>query len=198
MLRAEGLSFRYPDAPLPLFRDLDVACAPGDVVGIAGPSGAGKSTLARLLAGYLRPTAGHVLFADVPLPAEGPCPVQLVHQLPELAVDPRWKAARIVANGAPPASDLLEAMGIQPSWLDRFPRELSGGELQRLALARAIVPSPRILVCDEITAQLDPLTQADIWTALRRLMASHRLGLVVISHDQSLLDALCTRRLELA
>ena len=79
------------------------------------------------------------------------------------------------------------------SWLTRFPHELSGGELQRLNLVRALAPTTEYLLCDEITAQLDPLTQQDIWQALCKEVKEKQLGLLVISHDTYLLDALTDR-----
>ena len=87
----------------------------------------------------------------------------------------------------------MELLGIAPAWLDRHPHEISGGELQRLCLARALGPATRYLVCDEMTSMLDALTQARIWEAVLELARTRDLGLLVISHDAALLERVCTR-----
>ena len=88
---------------------------------------------------------------------------------------------------------LLDALHIQPGWLTRYPAELSGGELQRFCLARALGPSTRFLLCDEISAMLDLVTQAQIWSFLIREAERRDLGLLIVSHSDSLLEQVCTR-----
>ena len=88
---------------------------------------------------------------------------------------------------------LLEALHIQPQWLRRYPQELSGGELQRFCIARALGPRTRYLLCDEITAMLDPITQAQIWGFLLREAERRNLGLLIVSHSAPLLERVCTR-----
>jgi peptide/nickel transport system ATP-binding protein len=197
VLEARNVSFGHPGAD-PILRNVSLAIEPGEVLGLDGPSGVGKSTLGRLLAGLLEPEAGAVRLDGKALPRAGFCPVQMLFQSPELAVNSRWTAGRILREAFEPDPSLLDAFGIRPAWLERFPHELSGGELQRIATVRALAPPLRFLVADEITASLDPLTQAEIWRALLALAAERRLGLLVIGHDAPLLARVATRRVRLA
>ena len=196
MLVASGLHHAFGRQRV--LAGVDLSLAAGEVVGLWGPSGVGKSTLARILAGDLTPNQGGVTFNGRPLPATPPRPVLHVPQAPELAVDPRWRVARILANAGPPDEAVLAALEIRPSWLGRLPGELSGGELARVSLARFLLPSTRVLICDEITAQLDALAAQALWRALVPLAHARGLALLIISHDAALRRALCSREVELS
>lgn len=197
MLIGEQLAFRYGPKHPWIMRDFDVAIASGEIVGLMGPSGFGKTTLGRLLAGYLMPIQGKVTVNHQPLPLQGYSPVQLIFQNPELAVNPRWRVRQILQEGHLPTPDLLDALGIHKNWLDRYPHELSGGELQRIAVARVLNPATRYLIADEMTAMLDANTQALIWHAVLNYTHAHAIGLLVISHEFALLKRLCNRILDL-
>lgn len=198
MLKGEGLWFRY-GASLPwVVENKSLSVRPGKVLGLMAPSGYGKTTLGKLLAGYLSPTRGRVTVDGRPLPRQGYCPVQLVFQNPELAVNPHWRISQILPEGHPPSPMHLEALGIHPSWFNRYPHELSGGELQRVAIARILNPATHYLIADEMTAMLDANTQALIWQVILAFIRRQQVGLVVISHDQPLLKRLCDPILMLA
>lgn len=192
LLSARGLGFRYDAGPW-LFRTLDLTVEAGEVVGLAGPSGVGKTTLAKILAGYEKALEGTVELQGEPLPAQGYCPVQLVMQHPEKAVNPRWRLRAILNEGWQPDPDLLSSLGIRREWMDRWPNELSGGELQRVCVARALGPQTKVLIADEMTAMLDAIAQAQIWKAVLRHAKERRLGLLVVSHEQRLIQRLCDR-----
>lgn len=188
MLRADEVSFRYdPHGPWVL-ESVTFAAEPGQVTALRGPSGRGKTTLARLLAGYLTPGHGRITLESAPLPEGGRSPVQLVLQHPEHALDPRWRLGRSLTEAGPADPQLLEDLSIDPAWLSRYPNELSGGELQRLALARALVARPRVLIADEISVMLDAITQAQLWHTLLRHVREDGLTVVAISHDTELLS----------
>lgn len=198
MLKGEHLCFRYGAQQRWIFQNVDLAIAPGETVGLMAPSGFGKTTLAKLLAGYLSPTQGSVSLDGRPLPLRGYCPVQLVFQTPELAINPRWRIEKILSEGQFPTATLLEALGIQSGWLSRYPHELSGGELQRIAVARVLNAQTRYLIADEMTAMLDANTQALIWQTVLHYTRTHQLGLLVISHEINLVKRLCDRIHELS
>lgn len=196
-LTAETLTFRYPGRETVL-ENVSLTVSPGERVGLSGPSGRGKTTLCKLLAGYERPVQGRVLADGEPLASfSGPCPVQLIWQHPESAVDPLLPLAESLAEGGAPEARIVDALHIQPAWGKRYPAELSAGELQRFCIARALKPGVRYLLCDEITAMLDPITQAQIWRFLLEEAQRRPLGLLIVSHDAALLDALCTRAVSL-
>ncbi len=196
MLEAKKIAFRYAaDGPW-LFKGLDFTIEPGEVVGLPGPSGRGKSTLAKTLAGYLKPHQGSIRRDGHPLKQKAFNPVQLLFQHPELAVNPRWEIKKLLAEAAAPSSDLLSELSIDESWMERYPHELSGGELQRVCLCRALHPQTRYLLCDEMTSMLDALTQAIIWKAVLNIAEKKNLGLLVISHDGALISSLCGRTLD--
>ena len=193
MLEARDLSFRYsPQAPW-LFRDFSLTVAPGEIVGLQGASGLGKSTLARIIGGYLEPAAGTIRVDGRPVLPNGFSKVQLLFQHPELAVDPRWKVRDVICEGYQPSAEQMTAFDIEAQWLDRYPCELSGGQLSRVCLVRALGPETAYLVADEITTMLDALTQARIWKSLLRYSEEHQIGMLVISHDSALLKRLCSR-----
>ncbi|WP_088889944.1 ABC transporter ATP-binding protein [Leptolyngbya ohadii] len=197
MLSGEQLSFRYSKQHPWIVRNFDLTIAPGEVVGLMGPSGFGKTTIAKLLSGYLVPTQGAVRIDDRPLPQRGYAPVQLIFQNPELAVNPRWKIRKILEEGQFPATDLQRTLGIHQNWLDRYPHELSGGELQRIAVARVLNRATRYLIADEMTAMLDANTQALIWQAVLRYAQTHNVGVLVVSHELPLMKRLCKRIVDL-
>lgn len=198
MLKGNGLWFRYGDRLPWVVQDQSLAVAPGEVLGIMAPSGYGKTTLGKLLAGYLSPSRGNVTVDGRSLPTKGYCPVQLIFQNPELSVNPRWRIEQILQESYAPDPRQLEALGIHPGWLSRYPHELSGGELQRVAIARLLNPATQYLIADEITAMLDANTQALIWQVMLAFVKQQQVGLVVISHDVPLLQRLCDRILALA
>lgn len=197
MLEGNNLSFRYGNRHNWLFRDLNIHVAPGERVGLPGPSGRGKSTLAKVLAGYLAPSSGTVTVDGKRHTRGGFNPVQILFQHPELAVNPRWSIRDILCEAGPPPADLLHELRIDDSWMKRYPHELSGGELQRVCLARALDPRTRYLLCDEMTSMLDALTQASIWKTVLEVAEARQLGLLVISHDPTLLDRICPRSVDM-
>ena len=188
-LTVKDLTFAYPGAE-PLYRSVHLRVEAGSVVGLTGPSGTGKSTLGALVAGDLRPRSGEVVDGH-PLPHRGFRPVQLIHQHPEHAVNPRWRMRSVLHESHRPSPETLERVGIRGEWLDRFPEELSGGELQRFCIARALHPGTRYIVADEMTTMFDAVTQARIWRTLIGIVRDRGLGLLVISHEQALLDRVC-------
>jgi peptide/nickel transport system ATP-binding protein len=163
------------------------------VVGLLGPSGRGKSTLAKILAGYLRPAKGQLSIDGKAIPGKGYHPVQLIFQHPEKAVNPRWKMSRTITEGYKPDMELMKILDIQENWLNRYPNELSGGELQRFCVLRALSDKTRFLICDEITTMLDALTQARIWNFLLRYARERQIGVLLITHSWVLADKTCTR-----
>jgi ABC-type dipeptide/oligopeptide/nickel transport system ATPase subunit len=197
MLEARDLAFRYgPRQPL-IVSGFDIAVQPSEVVGLSGPSGRGKSTIGRLLARHLRPTAGKVTVGGSLLPEQGFNPVQFLSQSPVFAVNPRWTIGRIVSEAWTPDAETIALLGVRTAWFDRYPHELSGGEMQRVTILRALAPSVRYLVADEITSMLDPIAQAEIWKALLDIVEKRSIGILAISHDANLLGRIASRALVL-
>lgn len=130
-----------------------------------------------------------------------PCAVQLIGQHPERALDPRMRMCNALAEAGitcPDENALVQDLGIRAEWLARFPHELSGGELQRFCIARALAVRPRYLVADEITTMLDAVTQARIWDFLLSYTKAHDMGLVFVSHSPALTARIATRVVDLA
>ena len=197
MLEARGITYAYPGGARPLYQGFDLAVAPDERVALCAPSGFGKTTLCRLLAGYERSQAGEILVDDAPLPRRGACPVQMIWQHPEAAVDPRMRMGATLAEAGEVPLRLLDDLGIKKRWLSRYPHELSGGELQRFCIARALAANPRYLVADEVSTMLDAVTQAQIWRFLVDETARRGIGVVFVSHSPALTERVATRAVRL-
>ena len=192
IIKVQDVSFRYQNGPW-ILKNVSLTIEAGERVALVGPSGYGKSTLAKIIAGYLTPAAGEVLWEGKPLPQQGYCPIQLVYQHPEKALNPRWKMKASLEEAGMPGVKVLKQMGIQEKWLNRWPNELSGGELQRFCLVRALGAKTRFLIADEMTTMLDPLNQAHIWRFLLQHAAEHKMGLMLITHNMYLAEQVATR-----
>ena len=195
-LEARGVSFAYPGGRQ-LFGHLDLRIEPGERVALVAPSGFGKTTLCRILAGYLEPFEGDVLVDGTPLPRRGVRPVQLIGQHPEAMVDPRIRMRAIVEEAGSVGDEIVEGLGLREAWMHRHPHELSGGELQRFCIARALAANPRYLICDETTAMFDAVAQEEIWRFLIGYTRRHDIGLVLVSHSPSLVKRVATCRIKL-
>ena len=195
ILEARDVTFYYRGRRhTPVLENFSISVSSGERVGLKAPSGRGKTTLCRLLAGYEKPAKGQVLLDGRPVREyRGVCPVQMVWQHPETVVDPLLTLGKTLNEAGAVEQRLLDALHIEPGWLTRYPSELSGGELQRFCLARALNPEVRFLLCDEISAMLDPVTQAQIWKFLLEEAQRRGLGMLVVSHDEALLEKVCTR-----
>jgi ABC-type glutathione transport system ATPase component len=203
-LAAHGLSFRYGRGRL-LFQDLDIHVPVGGVLGLTGPSGCGKSTLGNILLGLTPPTAGEVSWAGAD-PYRDPKArrrlrgrYQKLHQDPAASFLPHRKIGQHFDDLADLTPDhdakaalpsLLERLKLPPALLTRYPGEVSGGEAQRLALARLLLMEPALIVVDEPTSRLDPLVQRQTMDLLREIVEERALSLILISHDLPLVRAI--------
>lgn len=190
--------------------DIDVVLPGGAALAIAGASGAGKTTLARVIAGLHREATGSLELRGASIPIgpgrrthNGRNGIQLVTQNPRSALNPRRTVAQTLGRplrrigGVPKRqmaqriTDLLDSVELASDLATRYPHELSGGQRQRVALARALAAEPAVLVCDEITSALDHNTAVSIMTLLDRIRAEHDTGLLVITHDMTLVTGHC-------
>ena len=206
----EGLFFRRGRCVL---RDVTLEIDEGRTVGLFGPSGSGKTTLARILAGLEQPSSGAVIFNGRDLRIlRGQeftlfrRSVQMVFQDPESSLNPMKTVERSLREvlgllKVPPdeqgeiLKDALEGVGLSEEVLCRFPRQLSGGQNQRIALARALLLDPRILILDEPTASLDVSVQAQILNLLKDIQRRMGIGYLYISHHPAVMrfmsDSVC-------
>lgn len=194
-LELKNCFFKYKGKSDYLIKDFSLSVKKGEVVGLIGPSGYGKSTIAKILAGQIECEKGQVLLDGKNLPKKSYCPVQMIYQHPELAVNPKWKMQRTLEEVGEVDHDLCRKLGIKDIFLDRWPQELSGGELQRFNVYRALRSETRYLIADEISTMLDVITQAQIWNVILDYAKAHDLGLLVITHNKNLAEAVCTRKI---
>jgi nickel transport system ATP-binding protein len=218
LLAAEGIGMAYRSSSFAggparcVLRDVDLAIREGESVGLLGESGSGKSTLARLLLGLEAPGAGRVLFRGHPLPPPSSpacrefrrC-VQAVFQDPPGAVNPRHTVGRIVAEplrhltGLDRAgrtarvAELLGLVGLAPEDAAKLPGEMSGGQLQRVCIARALAPDPGLVILDEAVSNLDLVLQVRILDLLADLRRRLGTAYLLITHDPRLVRRFCDR-----
>lgn len=192
VLEVKNVSFRYGNGPW-ILKDVSMEVEQGERVVILGPSGYGKSTLAKIIAGYLNPLSGKVLWNNHDLPQNCFCPIQLIYQHPEKALNPRWKMKKSLFEAGEPSEEVLSQVGIKEKWYDRWPNELSGGELQRFCVARVLKPETRLLIADEMTTMLDALNQAHIWNFILEYAEKHGMSIIAITHNKFLAEKIATR-----
>ena len=198
ILEAKQISFRYKSGERQILNRAGLRLESGERLGLTAPSGFGKTTLCKILSGYESPDEGEVLLDGKPLTEyHGYCPVQMIWQHPEQAVNPRLRMRTVLEEGDHIEPYLVEGLGIEEEWMNRFPAELSGGEVQRVGIARAVGQKTRFLLADEISTMLDLITQSQIWNFLIEEVKRREIGLVVVSHSQELLDLVCTRQQKL-
>jgi ABC-type glutathione transport system ATPase component len=191
--------------------DLDVN--EGETLAIVGESGSGKSTLARILLGLIRPTSGTVAYFGRPVDGFAAADwatfrkaVQPVFQDPASSLNPRMRVDTTLSNVLrrhklatratleAEITELLASVGLDAAQFhDRYPHQLSGGQQQRIAIARAMAVRPRLIIADEPLSSLDMSVQAQILDLLVSLKAGRNLGLVLISHDLNVVDAISDR-----
>ena len=198
ILEARNISFRYGEKSREILKDFSLKAESTERVGLVAPSGFGKTTLCKILSGYEKPDSGQVLLDGKPLDFYGSyCPVQLIWQHPERAINPRLRMKAVLEEGDNVSSDLIKRLGIEADWMNRFPAELSGGEMQRFCIARALGQRTQFLLADEISTMLDLITQSQIWHFLMDETEKRRIGMIVVSHSPELLEKVCTRVVDL-
>lgn len=198
ILEAKHISFRYGTDSRQILDDFSLKLTQEERVGLIAPSGFGKTTFCKIVAGYEKPDKGEVLLDGRPLSAyKGYCPVQMIWQHPEQVVNPRLRMKEVLAEGDHLEQRIVEGLGIEPDWLNRYPAELSGGELQRFCIARALGERTQFILADEISTMLDLITQSQIWQFLLEETRRREIGLLVVSHSRPLINRICTRKVEM-
>lgn len=179
----------------------------GKILGLVGKSGCGKSTLGRTVLRLLEPTAGKVFFDEQDISIlRGRAlknlgtKMQIIFQNPESSFNPKMKIYDAIAEPLRlhklckkdeeqrRVQELIEVVSISEELLFRYPGELSGGQLQRVAIARVLSMNPEFIVADEPTSMLDPLVQAQILTILKKLQTEYRISFLFISHDTQVIE----------
>ncbi|WP_318211562.1 MULTISPECIES: oligopeptide/dipeptide ABC transporter ATP-binding protein [unclassified Streptomyces] len=216
LLRVRDLTVTFPgrrrgSAPVRAVDGIGFDVAAGETLGLVGESGCGKSTTGRTIVRLLEPTAGSVSYegkdishlsqrALKPLRRD----LQMVFQDPHSSLNPRQTVARIIsdpllvqggsaAGARKRAVELMELVGLIPEHIDRYPHEFSGGQAQRIGIARALATNPRLVVADEPVSALDVSVQAQIVNLMERLQRELGLAYLFIAHDLSVVKRVCDR-----
>ena len=198
ILEAKNISFQYGRDTKQILENFSLRIESHERVGIVAPSGFGKTTFCKILSGYEKPDAGEVLLDGKPLDSYGRyCPVQMIWQHPEQVVNPRLRMREVLKQGDEIEDYIVEGLGIEEDWTNRFPAEISGGEMQRFCIARALGKRTRFLLADEISTMLDLITQSQIWSFLVGEVERREIGLLAVSHSMPLLESICTRIIDL-
>lgn len=212
ILAADAVGFRYGKAE-PVLHDVSLALAPGESVGLVGESGAGKTTLLKLLLGLESPTSGVIRFGDTELRRRDRAAMRLfrravqpVYQDPFASLDPRMTVGATIAEpmrslGLPGGraqhaarvAELLAAVDLPSDAATRYPDAFSGGQRQRIAIARALAPEPRVLLADEPVSALDTSVRMHVIELFQQLARERGIGMVLVSHDLTIVSALCSR-----
>ena len=194
-----------------VLQDVSMTIPDGSIIGISGASGIGKSTLAKILCGVTAPDAGEVFLDGQLLVSEKEAydrkrglAIQMVYQQPYASLDPAQKIGaglrelisyhRLAENkraAEAMIADVLAQMQLPGKILAHLPRQISGGEAQRVALARCLLLSPKLLILDETTSMLDVSTQANLLALVKAQMVSGGGSVLFISHDRALTDHYC-------
>ena len=208
LLKVENITAAYKNGPAVLHKvSFDVHR--GRTVAVVGESGSGKTTVARVITGFLPQREGMVYFDGMEM-----SPLlkhrdkdrlrkwQMIFQMPDVAVNPRHKVKEIIGR---PISfyygsgkkevhqrvrELLDMIELGPAYLDRYPSELSGGEKQRVCIARALAAKPELIICDEVTSALDQLVAEEILKLLQRLQDELNMSYLFITHDLATVKAI--------
>ena len=190
-LTGRNISFKYSSGSRQILKDVDITIDNKKILGLFGDSGSGKSSLCKILAGHIKRYEGEVRLDGNEIPKNGFNPVQLIYQHPEKVMNPKWKMHEVLEESWNVPDSLLEDFGIQKSWLNRWPAELSGGELQRFSVLRSLNPNTKFLIADEMTTMLDAITQVQIFESVLKIVKERNMGLLVVSHDRDLMDIIC-------
>lgn len=208
ILEIENVSASYTGKDLVL-QDIDLKIRRGRTVALVGESGSGKSTLARAITGLLPPIKGRVIYDGKDLPPalknrqkDSLRVMQMIYQMPDTALNPRQRVSKIIGRplhfyygvggkeGEKRVLELLDMIELTPKYKDRFPPELSGGEKQRVCIARALAAKPDLIICDEVTSALDQLVAEEILKLLRKLQDELQVSYLFITHDLATVKAI--------
>lgn len=195
-----------------MLEDVSLAIDPGETLGLCGKSGSGKTTVGRCIVGLERPDRGEILFDGVTLlPRDkrnsslANTGVQMIFQHPETSLDPRMKGMDSIIEPLQihnkctteeihdKSWELADMVGLSMEHLHRYPSQLSGGEIQRIVLARILSIGPQLIVADEPTSMLDVSVQAQVLRLMQRIQEEKGISYLLISHDIELLHQVCDR-----
>ena len=211
VLRVQNVSAQY-GKDIRVLEGVSVDVARGETVAVVGESGSGKSTLARVITGLLPPYEGEVSFQGEQLTGsfadrskQDLRQLQMIYQMPDVALNPRQRISEILgrplrfylgmeqARRRERIDELLREVELPENYAERFPYELSGGEKQRICIARALAAEPQLIICDEVTSALDQLVSEDILKLLNRLQKTLGLSYLFITHDLATVKAVADR-----
>ena len=209
VLKVDGVTARYPNADQDVLEGVSVEVERGKTVALVGESGSGKSTLARVITGLLPPGQGQVSYKGEILSAdlrnrgkEDLRRIQMIYQMPDVALNPRQRVRDVIGRPlefylsmrgkekAARVAELLEQIELPVDFEERYPAQLSGGEKQRVCIARALAAEPDLIICDEVTSALDQLVAEGILELLQRLQNELGVSYLFITHDLATVKAI--------
>ena len=209
LLTVDRVTARYSSADQAALKDVSVEVERGKTVALVGESGSGKSTLARVITGLLPPEQGQVIYKGDILSAhlrdrekEDLRRVQMIYQMPDVALNPRQRVRDVIGRPlefylgmrgkekATRVAELLQQIELPVDFEERYPAQLSGGEKQRVCIARALAAEPDLIICDEVTSALDQLVAEGILELLQRLQNELGVSYLFITHDLATVKAI--------